>query len=151
MPPKKIKRSKKAKQVGGWFWERNDPVFGASNRWIGDKVIKPADNFLKESKLLSRIITPIGRFLGGPGGAIAGAAAGVGLNKAGYGCKPCRPGGKHPQMGCGAGHSQYGGIGSIYIPKGLPMRAKPIYIRTRTGGNSPFMLTTNSSFNSIKL
>ena len=140
MPPKKIKRSKKAKQVGGWFWERNDPVFGASNRWIGDKVIKPADNFLKESKLLSRIITPIGGFLGGPGGAIAGAAAGVGLNKAGYGCKPCRPGGKHPQYGCG-----------IYIPKGLPMRAKPTYIRTQTGGNSPFMLTNNSSFNSIKL
>ena len=72
MPPKKSKRSKK--QVGGWFWERDDPVFGASNRWIGDKVIKPVDNFLKESKLLSKIITPIGGFLGGPGGAIAGAA-----------------------------------------------------------------------------
>ena len=67
------------------------------------------------------------------------------------GCKPCRPGGKHPQMGCGAGHSQYRGIGSIYIPKGLPMRAKPIYIKTQAGGNSPFMLTNNSSFNSIKL
>ena len=37
MPPKKIKRSKKAKQVGGWFWERDDPVF--------DKVIKPVGNF----------------------------------------------------------------------------------------------------------
>ena len=148
MPPKKIKRSKKAKQVGGWFWERDDPVFGKSNRWIGDKVIKPVDNFLKEIKLLSKIITPIGGFLGGPGGAIAGAAAGVGLNKAGYGC---RPRGKHPQYGCGAGHSQYGGIGSFLIPKGLPMRAKPTYIKTQTGGNSPFMLTTNSSFNSIKL
>ena len=72
MPSKKIKRSKKAKQVGGWFWERNDPVFGASNRWIGDKVFKLADNFLKESKLLSKIITPIGGFLGGSGGAIHG-------------------------------------------------------------------------------
>ena len=123
------------------IWERNDPVFGASNRWIGDKVIKPADIFLKESKLLSRIITPIGGFLGGPGGAIAGAAAGVGLNKAGYGCKPCRPSAKHPQ---------YGVIGRL-IPSGLPMRAKPIYIKPQTGGNSPFMLTTNSSFNSIKL
>ena len=142
MPPKKIKRSKKAKQVGGWFWERNDHVFGASNRWIGDKVIKPADNFLKESKLLSRIITPIGGFLGGPGGAIAGAAAGVGLNKAGYGRKPCRPSAKHPQCG---------GIGRIYIPSGLPMWGKPTYIRTQTGDNSLFMLTTNSNFNSIKL
>ena len=137
MPPKKSKRSKKPKQVGGWFWERNDPVFGASNRWIGDKVIKPADNFLKDTKLLSRIVTPLGGLFGGPGGAVAGAAAGVGLNKAGYGC---RPRGKHPQYGCG-----------IYIPKGLPMRAKPTYIRTQTGGNSPFMLTNNSSFNSIKL
>ena len=140
MPPKKSKRSKK--QAGGWFWERNDPVFGASNRWIGDKVIKPVDNFLKESKLLSKIITPIGGFLGGPGGAIAGATAGVGLSKAGYGRKPCRPSAKHPQCG---------GIGRIYIPSGLPMRAKPTYIGTQTGGNSPFMLTTNSSFNSIKL
>ena len=140
MPPKKSKRSKKPKQVGGWFWERNDPVFGKSNRWIGDKVIKPVDNFLKESKLLSKIITPIGGFLGGPGGAMAGATAGVGLSKAGYGRKPCRSSAKHPQYGCG-----------IYIPSGLPMRAKPTYIRTQTGGNSPFMLTTNSSFNSIKL
>ena len=147
MPPKKSKKCKKAKQVGGWFFERSDPIFGASNRWIGDKVFKPADNFLKESKLLSRIITPIGGFLGGPGGAIAGAAAGVGLNKAGYGC---RPRGKHPQIGCGAGHSQYGGIGSFLIPKGLPMWAKPIY-RPQSGGNSPFMLANNSSFNSIKL
>ena len=143
MPPKKSKRSKKAKQVGGWFWERDDPVFGKSNRWIGDKVIKPADNFLKDTKLLSRIVTPLGGLFGGPGGAVAGAAAGVGLNKAGYGC---RPRGKHPQIGCGAGHSQCGGIGSIYIPKGLPMRAKPIY-RPQSGGNSPFMLTTYSSVN----
>ena len=148
MPPKKSKGCKKAKQVGGWFWERNDPVFGASNRWIGDKVIKPADNFLKDTKLLSRIVTPLGGLFGGPGGAVAGAAAGVGLNKAGYGY---RPRGKHPQIGCGAGHSQYGGIGSFLIPNGLPMRAKPIYIKTQTGGNSPFMLTNNSSFNNIKL
>ena len=127
MPPKKIKRSKKAKQVGGWFFERNDPIFGKSNRWIGDKVIKPVDNFLKDTKILSKIITPIGGFLGGPGGAIAGATSGVRLNKAGYGC---RPGGKHPQIGCGAGHSQVS-VG-ILIPKGLPMRhilkLKPVEI-----------------------
>ena len=49
MPPKKIKRSKKAKQVGRWFWER------IYKRYIGDKIIKPVDNFLKESKLLSKI------------------------------------------------------------------------------------------------
>ena len=77
---------------------------------------------------------------GGPGGAVAGAAAGVGLNKAGYGRKFCRPSAKHPQYGCG-----------ILIPKGLPMRARPTYIKTQTGGNSPFLQTNNSSFNSIKL
>ena len=107
MPPKKSKRCKKVKQAGGWFWERSDPIFGKSNRYIGDKIIKPVDNLFKDTKVLSRIITPVGAFLGGPGGAIAGAVAGVGLNKAGYGC---RPRGKHPQIGCGAGHSQYGGI-----------------------------------------
>ena len=50
MPVKKSKRGKKGKQVGGWFWERNDPIFGASNRWIGDKIISPVNNFLKEPK-----------------------------------------------------------------------------------------------------
>ena len=94
MPPKKSKRGKKATQVGGWFWERNDPVFEASNRWIGNKVIKPVDHFLKDTKVLSRIITPIGGFLGGPAGAVAGAVAGVGLKKAGYGYIPSA---KHPQ------------------------------------------------------
>ena len=96
---------------------------------------------MKDTKILSKIITSIGGFLGGPGGAIAGAAAGVGLNKAGYGRKPSRPSAKQPQ---------YGGIGRL-IPSGLPMRAKPIYIKPQTGGNSPFMLTTNSSFNSNML
>jgi hypothetical protein len=136
MPPKKCKKCKKPKQVGGWFWERNDPIFGASNRYIGDKIIKPVDNFLKDTKVLSRIITPIGGFLGGPAGAVAGAVAGVGLNKAGYGY---RPRAKHPQYGCG-----------ILRPSGLPMKAKPIY-RPQSGGSSPFMLANNSSFNSIKL
>ena len=82
MPPKKIKRCKKSNQVGGWFWEGNDPIVGASNRYIGDNIIKPVDNFLKDTKVLSKIITLIGGFLGGPGGAAAAAAAGVGLNKA---------------------------------------------------------------------
>ena len=92
--------------------------------------------------MLSRIITPIGGFLGGPGGAIAGAAAGVGLNKAGYGRKPCRPSAKHSQYGCGAGHSQM-------VIKNMPYINTSL--RPQTGGNSPFMLTNNSSFNSIKL
>ena len=136
MPPKKSKKSKKPKQVGGWFWERNDPIFGSSNRYIGDKIIKPVDNFLKDTKVLSRIITPIGGFIGGPAGAVAGAVAGVGLNKAGYGY---RPRAKHPQYGSG-----------ILRTSGLPMKAKPIY-RPQSGGSSPFMLANNSSFNSIKL
>ena len=150
MPPKKSKKCKKPKQVGGWFWERSDPIFGKSNRWIGDKIIKPVDHFLKDTQLISRIITPVGALLGGPVGAVSGAVLGVGLNKAGYGHKPCRPSAKHSQYGCG-----------ILKPSGLPMRAKPIYkpplrkVGTpgsiQTGGNSPFMLTNNSSFNSIKL
>ena len=117
MPVKKSKRGKKGKQVGGWFWERDDPIFGASNRWIGDKVITPVNNFLKDTKVLSTIAGPAGVFLGGPGGAIAGTVATAALKHAGYGKKHCRPSAKHMQHGCG----------------------------------SPFMLTHNSSFNSIKL
>ena len=48
MPVKKS--SKKVKQTGGWFWERSDPIFGASNRWIGDKIINPTNKFLKKRK-----------------------------------------------------------------------------------------------------
>ena len=115
MPVKK--RSTKVKPVGGYFWERTDPIFGASNRWIGDKVITPVNNFLKDTKLLSTIAGSAGALLGGPGGEIAGTVATTALKHAGYGKKRCRPSAKHMQHGCG----------------------------------SPFMLTHNSSFNSIKL
>ena len=117
MPVKKSRRCKKSKQVGGWFWERDDPIFGASNRWIGDKVITPVNNFLKDTNVLSSIAGLAGAFLGGPGRAIAGTVASAALKHAGYGEKQFRPSAKHMMHGCGL----------------------------------PFMLTHNSSFNSIKL
>ena len=82
MPIKTSKRGKKVKEAGGWFWERSDPMFGASNRWIGDKVITPANNFLKDTKVLSPIAGPAGSFLGGPGGAIVGTVAGTAFKHA---------------------------------------------------------------------
>ena len=125
MPVKK--RSKKVKQVGAYFWERTDPIFGASNRWIGDKVISPTNKFLKKTKILSTIAGPVGSFLGGPAGAVAGAVASVGLQQLGYGIH-ARPSGKAPQHGS-----------HIYRTH------KPM-----TGGNSPFLLVNNSSYNSVK-
>ena len=125
MPVKK--RSKKVKQAGGWWYERSDPIFGASNRWIGDKVITPTNNLLKKTKILSTIAGPVGSFLGGPAGAVAGAVASVGLQQLGYG-NNARPSGKAPQYGS-----------RVYRTH------KPM-----TGGGSPFLLTTNSSFNSVK-
>ena len=44
------KHSKKGNQAGGWFYEKSDPIFGASNRWIGDKVLTPTNKFLKKQK-----------------------------------------------------------------------------------------------------
>ena len=125
MPVKK--RSKKVKQVGGYFWERTDPIFGASNRWIGDKVISPTNKFLKKTKILSTIAGPVGSFLGGPARAVAGAVASVGLQQLGYGIS-ARPSGKAPQHGS-----------NIYRTH------KPM-----TGGNSPFLLVNKSSYNSVK-
>ena len=125
MPVKKS--SKKVKQAGGWFWERSDPIFGASNRFIGDKIIKPTNNLLKKTKLLSTIAGPVGSFLGGPAGAVAGAVASVGLQQLGYGIH-ARPSGKAPQYGS-----------HVYRTH------KPM-----TGGSSPFLLTNNSSFNQVK-
>ena len=125
MPVKK--RSKKVKQAGGWFYETSDPIFGASNRYIGDKIITPANKFLKKTKILSTIAGPVGSFLGGPAGAVAGAVASVGLQQLGYGIH-ARPSGQAQQHGS-----------HIYRTH------KPM-----TGGSSPFLLTNNSSFNSIK-
>ena len=125
MPVKK--RSKKSKQSGGYFWIRDDPIFGASNRWIADKVLTPTNNLLKKTKLLSTIAGPVESFLGGPAGAVAGAVASVGLQQLGYGHN-ARPSGKAPQYGS-----------HVYRTH------KPM-----TGGNSPFLLTNNSSFNSVK-
>ena len=123
MPVKKS--SKRVKQAGGWFFERSDPIFGASNRYIGDKIITPTNKFLKKTKILSTIAGPVGSFLGGPAGAVAGAVASVGLQQLGYG-NSARPSGKAPQYGSRGTH-------------------KPM-----TGRGSPFLLTNNSSFNSVK-
>ena len=125
MPLKKI--SRKVKQAGGLFYEASDPIFGASNRWIGDKVLTPTNKFLKKTKILSTIAGPVGSFLGGPAGAVAGAVASVGLQQLGYGHN-ARPSGKAPQYGS-----------HVYRTH------KPM-----TGGNSPFLLRTNSSFNQVK-
>ena len=125
MPVKK--RSKKVKQVGGWFYEASDPIFGASNRFIGDKIITPTNKFLKKTKILSTIAGPVGSFLGGPAGAVAGAVASVGLQQLGYGIH-ARPSAKPPQHGS-----------HIYRTH------KPM-----TDGNSPFLLVNNSSYNSVK-
>ena len=125
MPVKKS--SKKVKQAGGWWYERSDPIFGASNRYIGDKIINPTNKFLKKTKILSTIAGPVGSFLGGPAGAVAGAVASVGLQQLGYGIH-ARPSAKAPQHGS-----------HIYRTH------KPM-----TGGNSPFLLVNNSSYNSVK-
>ena len=135
--PRKQKRSKKPQQVGGWFWERDDPIFGASNRWIGDNVIQPTDNFLKSSKLLSKITGPLGALIAGPAGGLAGGVTSALLHKQGYG-KRSRPKGKAPQHGSGA---------TVYRTRPYPTRALP---KAQMERSSPFLLTHNSSFNSVK-
>ncbi len=73
------KHSKKVKQASGWFFERSDPICGASNRFIGDKVLTPTNIFLIKIKILSSIAGTVGSFLGGPAGAVSGAVASVRL------------------------------------------------------------------------
>ena len=87
----------------------------------------PYKSVLKQTKILSTIAGPVGSFLGGPAGAVAGAVASVGLQQLGYG-NNARPSGKAPQYGS---H-----VYRIHKPM--------------TGRGSPFLLTNNSSFNQIK-
>ena len=109
MPTKKTRVKKTTNgQRAGWFWERDDPVFGKSNRWIGDKIIQPTDKFLKDTKLLSTIAAPVVGFATGLAslnpivGTVAGATAAAGLRYAGYGKHRGRPHGKHMQYGSGS-------------------------------------------------
>ena len=70
-------------------------------------------------------------------GLVTGSAATYGLQQLGLGKKPHRPLGKHPM------HES--GLELMTLDKTHRTKAKPM-----TGGNSPFLLTNNSSLNSVK-
>ena len=80
-------------------------------------------------------------------GAVTGSAATYGLQQLGLG-KRHRTSGKAPQHGSGA---------TVFRTSSFPVNLKNAKLnnmhqiqRPMMGGNSPFLLTTNSSFNSVK-
>ena len=80
-------------------------------------------------------------------GAITGSAATYGLQQLGLG-KRHRTSGKAPQHGSGA---------TVFRTSSFPVSLKNAKLnnmhqiqRPMMGGNSPFLLTTNSSFNSVQ-
>lgn len=81
-------------------------------------------------------------------GIVTGSAATYGLQQLGLGKKPHRPTGKHPMHGSGLQSAL------VSLQKTLASNAKPMRrahtAKPMTGGNSPFLLTNNSSFNSVK-
>ena len=76
-------------------------------------------------------------------GLVTGSAATYGLQQLGLGKKPHRPLGKHPIHGAGLG-TELLKLGLIAFDQTHRRKAKPM-----TGGNSTFLRTNNSSFNSV--
>ena len=109
-------------------------------------------NFIQDNHIISKTL---GGLVGAAtnlivpfSGIVAGSAATYGLQQLGLGKKPHRPPGKHPIHGSGL-QSALAALQKTLASNARPMRrahtAKPM-----TGGNSPFLLTHNSSFNSVK-
>ena len=84
---KKTNRAKKSKQCGTGFWSD-------AGDWITDKYIKPIDNLLKKTKIISSVVEPaltflgatagtaIGTVVGGPAGAATGGTIGTAIGEA---------------------------------------------------------------------
>ncbi len=97
--------------------------------------------FIEDNHVISKLAGGVIGFasnLVAPGsGALTGPAATYGLQQLGLGKKHRRrPIGKPPQHGSGT---------ILYKTQPYPVKSKPM-----TGGNSPFLLTNNSSFNRVK-
>ena len=89
------------------------------------------------SKLAGGVIGCASNLVAPGSGALTGPAATYGLQQLGLGKKHRRrPTGKPPQHGSGT---------TVYRTQPYPVKQKPM-----TGGNSPFLLTNNSSFNRVK-
>ena len=89
-------------------------------------------------------------------GIVTGSAATYGLQQLGLGKKPHRPSGKHPMHGSGL-QSALVAFQKALASKANPMRRSGLVAfqkthttKPMTGGNSLFLLTNNSTFNSVK-
>ena len=97
--------------------------------------------FIEDNHVISKLAGGVIGFasnLVAPGsGALTGPAATYGLQQLGLGKNHrLRPTGKPPQHGSGT---------ILYRTQPYPVKTKPM-----TGGNSPFLLANNSSYNSVK-
>ena len=105
-------------------------------------------NFIQDnhviSKTLGGIVGAATNLIVPFSGIVTGSAATYRLQQLGLGKKPHRPLGKHPIHGAGLG-TKLLKLGLLAFHKTHTTKAKPM-----TGGNSPFLLTNNSSFNSVK-
>ena len=89
------------------------------------------------SKLAGGVIGFASNLVAPGSGALTGPAATYGLQQLGLGKNHrLRPTGKPPQHGSGT---------ILYRTQPYPVKTKPM-----TGGNSPFLLANNSSYNSVK-
>ncbi len=89
------------------------------------------------SKLAGGVIAFASNLVAPGSGALTGPAATYAIQQLGLGMKHRRrPTGKPPQHGSGS---------IVYRTQPSPVKTKPM-----TGGNSPFLLTNNSSLNMVK-
>ena len=138
-----------------WYLARAGKAYKKPSDIDESKYVVPKSdlgNFIQDNHIISKTL---GGLVGAAtnlivpfSGIVTGSAATYGLQQLGLGKKPRRPSGKHPMHGSGL-QSALAALQKTLASKAHPMRrahtAKPM-----TGGNSPFLLTNNSSFNSVK-
>ena len=152
---KKTNRAKKSKQCGTGFWSD-------VGDWVSDTYIKPIDNLLNKTKIISSVVEPaltylgatagaaIGTVVGGPAGTATGGTIGTALGEAaggalkdyakqhGYGSK------FHNNLLVGqsisASHLNQKGLGAKTRSRGKHM----------IGCGTPFLNPVSSSYGGVK-
>ena len=153
---KKTNRAKRSKQRGTGFWSD-------VGDWVSDTYIKPIDNRLKKTKIISSVVEPaltflgatagtaIGTVVGGPAGAATGGTIGTAIGEAAGGALKDYA----KQHGYGSKFHNNLLVGqSITVShlnqKGLGAKTRSRGKHMQRGCGTPFLNPVSSSFGEVK-
>ena len=160
----KSKRIKKSKQVGGWIWNKGGlaKAIDDTSDFVDENIVKPVDNLLKKTKIISSVVEPaltflgatagtaIGTVVGGPAGAATGGTIGTAIGEAAGGAL------KDYAKQHGYGNKFHNNIlvgQSITLShlnqKGLGAKTRIRGKHMQRGGGTPFLNPVSSSYGGV--